>query len=601
VATRYPWIIDYTPVNEPLTTARFSCLYGHWYPHLRDARAFVLAVMTQVRATVLAMAAIRRIQPRARLLQTEDLGYTHSTPFLASQARFENERRWLSLDLLCGRVDERHPLWRHLTSELEIPSADLAWFRAHACPPDVIGINHYLSGERYLDERLERYPEDAHGGNEVHAYADVLALRVLASGVRGPRGMLEDAWRRYGLPLAITEVHNGSTREEQLRWLAEVWRAALDARAAGCDVRAVTVWSLFGAVGWDQLLTEPLGGYEPGVFDVRGGTPRPTALAEMVQQLVHRGRADHPVLESPGWWGRRSRCWYPPALDERSLSESRARPLLVLGAGGTLGSAFVRSLEARGLSYRPLRRRDVHGTDVADVTRLLRDTDAWAIINAAGYVRVDDAEAEPDLCLADNVDLPTALAKACRSHVVPLVTFSSDLVFDGALRRPYVETDQVRPLSVYGFSKAEAEERVLHCFPSALIVRTSACFGPNDEANFVTRALSSLAQGVTFEAASDVVVSPTYVPDLVETTLDLLLDGAQGLVHIANPDAVSWYEFARRAARAAGLGTSKLLATQDGPPCPAERPRFSALQSMRIPALPPLDDALERYVRARSN
>ncbi|MDX6569852.1 MAG: dTDP-4-dehydrorhamnose reductase, partial [Gaiellales bacterium] len=94
VAARYPWILDYTPVNEPLTTARFSCLYGHWYPHQRDARAFVVAVMTQVRATVLAMAAIRRVQPKARLIQTEDLGFTHSTPLLGYQAHMENERRW---------------------------------------------------------------------------------------------------------------------------------------------------------------------------------------------------------------------------------------------------------------------------------------------------------------------------------------------------------------------------------------------------------------------------------------------------------------------------------------------------------------------------
>jgi dTDP-4-dehydrorhamnose reductase len=598
VAERYPWILDYTPVNEPVTTARFSCLYGHWYPHQRDARAFVVAVMTQVRATVLAMAAIRRVQPSARLIQTEDLGFTHSTPLLEYQARLENERRWLSLDLLCGRVDDQHPLWSYLTATLEIPPAELAWFRAHACPPDIIGINHYLSGERYLDERLERYPEASHGGNGTHAYADVLALRVLASGVRGPSGMLRDAWRRYGRPLAITEAHNGSTREEQLRWLADVWDAAHNARAAGCDVRAVTVWSLFGAVGWDRLLTEPLGRYESGVFDVRTGVPRPTALAGMVQQLAQRGRADHPVLQSPGWWRRRSRRWYPRDHDEARMSESPARPLLLLGAGGTLGSAFARSFEARGLSYRPLRRSDVNGTDVDDVARVLRETNAWAVVNAAGYVRVDDAELEPDRCVSDNADLPAALALACRTRGLPLLTFSSDLVFDGLLGRPYVETDPVRPLNVYGASKSQAERRVLDTLPSALVVRTSAFFGP-DEANFVTRALASLAQGAIFDAPTHVVVSPTYVPDLVEMALDLMLDGERGLVHLANEDAVSWHELAVRAARKAVVSTRTLRPIEHWPPSLAARPRFSALRSIRVPALPALEDALDRYVCAR--
>ncbi len=599
VAARYPWILDYTPVNEPLTTARFSCLYGHWYPHRRDARAFVVAVMTQVRATVLAMAAIRRVQPKARLVQTEDLGFTHSTPLLGYQAHMENERRWLSLDLLCGLVDDQHPLWRYLTATLEIPSGELAWFRVHACPPDIIGVNHYLSGERYLDERLERYPEESHGGNGTHRYADVLALRVLSSGIRGPHGMLKDAWRRYGRPLAITEAHNGSTREEQLRWLADMWDAAQRARDVGCDVRAVTVWSLFGAVGWDRLLLEPLGGYESGVFDVRSGVPRPTALADIVQQLARTGRADHPVLESPGWWKRRSRRWYPADEREPSMSASPARPVLLLGAGGTLGSAFSRSLEARGLSYRPLGRMDVNGTDVDDVARVLGETDAWAVINAAGYVRVDDAEAERARCLSDNADLPAVLAGACRPRSLPLVTFSSDLVFDGALARPYVETDPVHPLSVYGSSKVQAEDRVLETLPSALVVRTSAFFGPDDDANFVTRAISSLEQGKAFDAPTGVVVSPTYVPDLVETALDLMLDGERGLLHVTNDSALSWHELAARAAEEAGVSTRTLRPIDDWPPSPAERPRYSALRSLRIAALPPLDDALRRYVSVR--
>ena len=105
---------------------------------------------------------------------------------------------------------------------------------------------------------------------------------------------------------------------------------------------------------------------------------------------------------------------------------------------------------------------------------------------------------------------------------------------------PYVESDPVGPLNVYGRTKIEAERRVLALDPAALVVRTSAFFGPSDRANFVTRVLDTLERGETVRAASDAIVSPTYVPDLVNRALDLLIDGAAGVWHLANAGALSW-------------------------------------------------------------
>ena len=113
----------------------------------------------------------------------------------------------------------------------------------------------------------------------------------------------------------------------------------------------------------------------------------------------------------------------------------------------------------------------------------------------------------------------------CRRRGLPLAMFSSGLVFDGAASRLYVEDDLPNPLSVYGRSKAETERRVLKLMPQALVIRTSAFFGPWDEANFATAVWRTLAAGQPFEPADDAVVSPTYVPDLVNATLDLLIDG----------------------------------------------------------------------------
>ena len=226
VAERYPWITDYTPVNEPLTTARFSALYGFWYPHARDDRSFARAFLTQCQGVRAAMRAIREITPGARLVQTEDLGRTYSTRALAYQADLENDRRWATFDLLAGRFTADSRMWWFLRRSGELGEQELASFVDDPCTPDVLGINHYLTSERFLDTRRARYPRHTHGGNGRHCYADVEAVRVLAGGPAGPYALLREAWERYRVPVAITEAHLGCTREQQMRWLAEVWSGA---------------------------------------------------------------------------------------------------------------------------------------------------------------------------------------------------------------------------------------------------------------------------------------------------------------------------------------------------------------------------------------
>lgn len=253
-ALRYPWIGEWTPVNEPLTTARFSALYGHWYPHARDEGAFWTALLNQIDGVRFAMAAIRAVNPQARLVQTDDLGRTWATARMAEQAAFDNTRRWMTWDLLCGRVGPDHPLWERL-GRFGLYDR-LRAIRDAPCPPDVIGVNHYLTSDRFLDHRIRRYPRHVIGGNGREAYADIEAVRVLSPAPNGLADALRDAWERYGLPLAVTEVHNGCTREEQLRWIAEGWNTCRTLRDEGLDLRAMTAWALFGNQGWNTLLTE---------------------------------------------------------------------------------------------------------------------------------------------------------------------------------------------------------------------------------------------------------------------------------------------------------------------------------------------------------
>ncbi len=596
VAERYPWVTAYTPVNEPLTTGRFSALYGLWYPHARGDHAFARALLIQCRASILAMRAIREVTPAARFIQTEDLGRTSSTRLLRYQADFDNDRRWLSLDLLTGRLGPADRMWRHLRS-LGVEEAELDWFRANASPPDILGINHYITSNRHLDTRLHLYPEDTWGGNGRHRYADVAAVRVLAE-PPGVADLLGEAWRRYRIPLAVTEAHLGCTREEQLRWLLDVYRAAGDARRRGVDVRAVTAWALLGAFDWNSLLTNTTGHYEPGAFDVRGPVPRLTALGRLVEDLANGRSPAEPLGRTAGWWRRDVRFEYdqaPPAgraVRSRIGQRDRLPPLLITGATGTLGAAFGRLAAVRGLEARLLRRADLDVADPAAVAAALEEHRPWAVVNAAGYVRVEEAERDRDRCFRENTDGAAELARGCAAAGIPLVTFSSDLVFSGEARRPFLESDSVAPTSVYGASKAEAERRVTEILPWALVIRTSAFFGPWDRYNILTRALEELGSGGEWVVPA-AVVSPTYVPDLVNAALDLLIDRERGVWHLANDGVVTWLELVRRGAELAGVGTDRLREA----PAPPPGPLYTALGSERGLLLPSLDDALVRYVR----
>jgi dTDP-4-dehydrorhamnose reductase len=139
---------------------------------------------------------------------------------------------------------------------------------------------------------------------------------------------------------------------------------------------------------------------------------------------------------------------------------------------------------------------------------------------------------------------------------------------------------------------------VAEATPDSLIIRSAALFGPWDVRNVVTRTLLALSAGTPCWLPQDVVVSPTYVPDLVHTALNLLIDRAAGTWHVVTPGAISWFDFVRRAAACSGVSTDALRpCEQSDLQAPAERPRYGVLTSTRGIPMPPLDDALERYGR----
>jgi dTDP-4-dehydrorhamnose reductase len=611
-AERYPWLEYFCPINEPLTTARFSCIYAHWYPHARHPYSFARALINQCKATTMAMHDIKRRIPSAKLIQTEDLGKCYGTPKLQYQADLENERRWMSLDILTGNASQNDFI-KKCFLKYNVIDREISEITENPFPPDVIGINHYITSERFLDHRYSRYPKWSHGTNGLDQYADVDIVRADIYKRAGHYTLLKETVDRYHLPVAFTEVHIGSTRDEQLRWFMEAWRAVCTLKQEGVDVRGITAWSMFGAYDWNSLLTRKSNFYEPGVFDVSSGTPRPTAIAQLIKTLSNGEMPDNPVLQAEGWWKNPGlvNFMFGTKQEERQLTTVKdlspglpaptPKPIIITGSTGTLGQAFARICKIRNISHLVLSRADMDIADRDSVHKVLKQHQPWAVINAAGFVNVDEAETNQARCFRENTQGAATLAAACRMYGAGFLTFSTDLVFNGETTAPYKERDEARPLNIYGVSKFLAESRVLNAYPSSIIVRTSSFFGPWDKHNFLTKMLQAIEQGEKFKTTSAFVVSPTYVPDLVNACLDLIIDQEKGLWHITNPSALSWMDFALMTAEMAKLNTGLIKNIKpENFHYSAMRPPYSALGSERGRLMHTLENAIQRFLSERT-
>ena len=601
VAKQFPWINYYTPVNEPLTTARFSGLYGFWFPHKSNDVSFIKMLLNELKGVVLSMKEIRKYNPKAQLIQTEDLGKTYSTPQLQYQANFENHRRWLTYDLLTGRLKREDPMWQYL-SRLGIPESDIQFFIDNPCPPDVMGMNYYVTSERFLDHDHEKYDTHTHGSNDLQTYADVEAVRVPHEQKTGLESLMEEAWERYHIPLAITEAHLNCGREEQLRWIKEKWENCCALNEKGIIVKGYTIWSLFGAYGWNRLLLTEDKDYETGAFDVRSGRARPTALAGLIKSLTNSGSFGHPVTEVPGWWKRNIRFLDSFGISDQSLKQMNINPspILIFGRTGTLGRAFKRACSFRKINFVLLDRNSVDITNKKQIEEAITKYKPWGIINAAGFVRVDDAEDEKERCFNENSFAVETIAACCKDTGIQFMSFSSDLVFDGSSNTPYLEDGNLNPLNNYGLSKMIAEQRSFAANPNTLMIRTSNFFSPYDPYNFVYNVIEELSNGREFKAANDLRFSPTYVPDLVNACLDLFIDNEKGIWHLSTGEDWSYYQMAIKVAEVAGLRTSliKEVSIEDLN-YKAVRPRYSVLGTSNGILLPGFTDGLNRYIQER--
>lgn len=272
--------------------------------------------------------------------------------------------------------------------------------------------------------------------------------------------------------------------------------------------------------------------------------------------------------------------------------------ILLVGAGGMLGRDLATALEGRKVVATTHAELDV--TDAEAVDRAVAG--AEVVVNATAYTRVDDAEAHEGQARAVNADGPANLAVAAARHGARLIHVSTDYVFDGTATSPYPEDAPRRPVSAYGRTKAEGEERVLAALPDgALILRTAWLYGEHGP-SFPRTMLRLAAERETLDVVDDQRGQPTWTRDLAARIAELVdLGVPAGILHATSSGETTWFGLAREVFRLAGLDPERVRPTDSAAFArPAPRPAYSVLGHgawARV-GLPPIRDWREAIAEA---
>lgn len=280
--------------------------------------------------------------------------------------------------------------------------------------------------------------------------------------------------------------------------------------------------------------------------------------------------------------------------------------VVVFGASGMLSTSLIAMLkekyEVHGFNHA---QADISNAD--QVTSILQELQPKWVFNCAAYTKVDDCESNQELAYAVNRDGAGNIAQAtARVKGAKMVHVSTDFVFDGSKKEPYIETDEVNPECVYGASKEAGEQAVWDALPQrSLIVRTSWVFGIGGN-NFVETMLKLAQQHPFLKVVDDQIGCPTYTRDLAQALIALIEVNAMGWVHFANEGACSWNEFAQGIFKAAGVDIEVQKVTSEEFVRPAKRPSYSVMCTDRFKKLTgqsirPWQEALKDYLVERTN
>lgn len=276
--------------------------------------------------------------------------------------------------------------------------------------------------------------------------------------------------------------------------------------------------------------------------------------------------------------------------------------VFVAGVGGLVGRAVAEHCAAQGDQVLGYDHEALDISNLALVNTRINEQRPDYVINCAAWTDVDGCEFDRTKAIAANALGPENLAKACREVKSGLITISTDYVFDGVKDGFYTQRDDPHPLSIYGISKLQGEQRAQSALARSIVVRTGFIFGLGGK-NFLSRVVDRARRGEQIKAISDAVGTPTYAPHLSARLRELALLDLPGIYHVVNAGTgASYEEFACEALEAGGLSQVEVeTVTMASLNRPAPRPRNSRLSCLMTEAiglapLPSWREALTDFV-----
>jgi dTDP-4-dehydrorhamnose reductase len=294
---------------------------------------------------------------------------------------------------------------------------------------------------------------------------------------------------------------------------------------------------------------------------------------------------------------------------------SRGRVALI-GGNGQLGSDINRiwadsKLGRSGMELISLTHAEFEVTDKERVRSVLSGIQPSLVINTAAFHRVDDCEKQAEEAFAVNGVAVKYLAEVCGELGATLMHFSTDYVFSGRTKKPYLEEDSTNPVSAYGISKEAGEHFLRYSLPdNHILIRSSGLYGyagaSGKGGNFVETMVRLAREERPIRVVNDQRCTPTYTLDLATVLIDLIEAGGRGTFHITNSGDCTWFEFAREVFAILGLSPDFGPTTSGEFAAPARRPEYSVLANKRLTALGiaqprPWQEALRDYLLVRGH
>jgi dTDP-4-dehydrorhamnose reductase len=282
--------------------------------------------------------------------------------------------------------------------------------------------------------------------------------------------------------------------------------------------------------------------------------------------------------------------------------------IVILGAGGQLGSDLGEVLRQSREEVVPLQRQDADITDFRATREKLTHYAPDVILNCAVYHPVDECESHPENSFAVNAIAVRNLGLVANEIRAAMVHFSSDYVFDGQAERPYTEADPTTPASVFGVSKVAGEQLLRQVLRSHYIVRTSGLYGLTGSrvkrGNFVETMLRLGRQNGSVRVVNDLRMAQTSTRNLAKQVLSLIQTEHYGTYHASDHGDYSWYEFALKIFQFSEMKVEVTPVSWREMPALAPRPPYSVLENLRLMNLgldqmQTIDEALQSYLKAR--